>query len=273
MRRFKLMNSTGAEWDLMSKQSYFNSPSGLGYGKTFKSAQAGTAWLVSDEQMSQYSISGELVFFDYSKYQEFVEFTSKAPLTLMYAPEQTWYRIRCRIQTLNKGEFKSGYLSVSVVFLAFGFWHEAVTVKQTAKTVSGGKIYPFAYSYTYAETQAGGVVVQNGGLESPCKIHIFGSVTNPAWVLTQGGERISTGKVNATIGAGNKLVVDADPDTMEIAEYTQGGEFVRSLYQYSDFTTARFLYAPAGDSLVTFSHSGTSDITAYVEVEKLAYSV
>lgn len=272
MRRFKLMNSTGAEWDLMSKQSYFNAPSGLGYSKSFETIQAGTAWLVSNEETTQYSITGEMVFFSYAKYQEFVAFTAKAPLTLMYAPEKTWYRIRCRIQTLSKGEFKNGYLSVSVVFIAFGLWHEAVTVKK-AGNKSTGKKYSYAYPFEYVETTIGSARITNGGIESPCKLHILGAVVNPAWTLTQGSIKISEGTVTATIPEGHKLVVNADPAEMEIAEYTLNGEFVKDLYSNSDFSTARFIYVPAGESTLTFTHEGTGTIDAYVEVEKLAYSV
>lgn len=33
MRKFKLQNNVGAEWDLMDKTSYLNAPGGLGFGK------------------------------------------------------------------------------------------------------------------------------------------------------------------------------------------------------------------------------------------------
>ena len=272
MRQFKLRNSTGAEWDLMSKQSYFNSPSGLGFGKTFTTVQSGTSWIVTDEVPSQSTISGEMVFFDYSKYQEFVAFASKTPLYLMYAPKSTWYTIKCNIQTLSKGEFKSGYLSASIAFLCFGLWYEAITAEQAAAT-GGMKEYSYAYPFTYAETAVGIVSIKNGNLESPCKLHILGACTNPTWAMSANGERVLTGKVTATISEGHKLVVDADPDTMEIAEYTTDGTFVRDLYQYSDFSTERFVYAPQGNSTITFTHDGTGDIKAWVEVERLAYSV
>lgn len=272
MRQFKLRNSTGAEWNLMSKQSYFNAPSGLGFSKTYTTMQSGTAWLITDEAPSQSTISGEMVFFSYAKYQEFVSFISKTPLYLMYAPQSTWYTIKCNVQTLSKGEFKNAYLSASIVFICFGMWYEAVTAAQ-AELTGEMKRYSYSYPYTYAETATGTVAIKNGSLNSPCRLHIMGACTNPTWALSKSGERVLTGKVTVTIPAGHKLVVDADPDTMEIAEYTTDGEFVRDLYQYSDFSTARFVYAPLGDSTLTFSHDGTGDIKAWVEVERLAYSV
>ena len=110
-------------------------------------------------------------------------------------------------------------------------------------------------------------------MASPCKLQIFGPVVNPAWALIKAGARVAVGKVTATIPDGHKLVVDADPATMEIAEYALDGTYIQNLYQSSDFSTGRFIYAPPGESTLTFSHDGTSDIVAYVEVEKLAYSV
>ena len=61
MRKFKLQNSVGAEWDLMDKTAYFNAPGGLGFGKTYSTIQAGSAWLVSDEFLNQYAVTGEIL--------------------------------------------------------------------------------------------------------------------------------------------------------------------------------------------------------------------
>lgn len=273
MRKFKLQNNVGAEWDLMDKSAYFNAPDGLGFEKEISAMQAGYSWLITKEYLGQKSISGEMVFFSYERYQSFVSFVTKDPLTLLYSPVSKWYRISCKVQIAQKSEFKSGYLSVPITFLCLGTWHEAIVVSQAQLPSGNLKKYSYTYPYIYAETAAGTARIKNGDLVSPCKIHIFGPVTNPNWVLTQGGKRLLTGRVVATIPAGDKIVIDADPATMEIAEYSVAGEFVQNLYQSSDFSTARFIYAPAGESTLAFSHEGTADISASVEVEKLAYSV
>lgn len=273
MRKFKLQNNVGAEWDLMDKTSYLNAPGGLGFSKTYSAIQAGSAWLVSDEYLNQYSVTGEMIFFSYARYQAFISFVTKGPLFLMYSPLDTWYKIKCEVQTADKSEFKSGYLAVPVTFLCFGTWHEAIVSSKVQPSGVNGKTYSYTYPYTYIETISGSAKLKNGDLPSPCRLQIFGPIVNPAWALTKAGVRVAVGKVTATIPEGHKLVVDADPATMEIAEYTLEGTFVQNLYQSSDFSTGRFIYAPPGESTLTFSHDGTSDITAYVEVEKLAYSV
>lgn len=273
VRQFKLVNAVGAEWDLMRKDAYFNSPSGLGMAKTFTTARTGYEFLILQELLSQKSVSGEMVFRQYSTYEEFVSFITQTPLMLHYMPITKWYRIRCDVQSLSKTEKSGPNLICPITFLCFGTWHEGVVVTQAEGPEVGQKKYTYSYPYTYAETSAGSALIQNGDLESPCKLHIFGPVTNPSWALYKAGEKVMEGKVNATIPDGNKLVVDADPATMEIAEYTRNNVFVEDLYQDSDFSTARFVYAPPGTSTITFTHEGTADINAYVEVEKLAYTV
>ena len=44
-------------------------------------------------------------------------------------------------------------------------------------------------------------------------------------------------------------------------------------YQDSDFSTARFVILPVGESTLTFSHDGTGVIDAFAEVERLARTV
>lgn len=139
MRKFKLQNNVGAEWDLMDKTSYLNAPGGLGFSKTYSAIQAGSAWLVSDEYLNQYSVTGEMIFFNYARYQAFISFITKGPLFLMYSPLDTWYKIKCDVQTADKSEFKSGYLAVPVTFLCFGTWHEAIVSSKVQPSGVNGK--------------------------------------------------------------------------------------------------------------------------------------
>lgn len=57
---------------------------------------------------------------------------------------------------------------------------------------------------------------------------------------------------------------------MEIAEYTINNEYINSLYGFSDFTTARFIYFSPGESTLQFSHEGSTEFIAFTEVRLLA---
>ena len=275
MRCFKLINSVGAEYDLTSLFSFMSNPQGLGFQRKFDVQEAGYSWIETDSVLSQKSPSGEIAFKSNAEFQKFISFISRDdPMYLYYKPDSIWYRCRCKVQTAKKTEITSPYrLKVPITFVLFGTWHELITATQAQPDSEAGKIYAYAYPYTYADTTRAEATVKNGDLVSPCKLHIFGHVVNPNWSLTQAGELILAGRVFATIAAGHKLVVDAAPDRMEIAEYTTDNEFVRDLYALSDFSTGRFVFAPPGTSLLTVTSEAGGAIAATVEVEKLAYAV
>lgn len=274
MRRFKLQNAAGTEWDLMRKDAYFNAPDGLGFSKSIKTVQAGYSWLKTEDTLDEPAVSGEMVFKDYLTYQQFITFISQLPLKLFYASQETWYQIPCEIQSVGKSEMRSNNLLYCPIAIAcFGAWRERSIVKPVQSVVTASKKYTYTYPYKYADTVAGSVIIENGNIPSPCKLHIFGPVANPSWSVVQGGVKILDGKVNITIPAGNKLVVDADPLSMEITEQTKNGDFVANRYQNSDFSTSRFVIVPAGISTISFLQSGTEPIDALVEVSILAASV
>lgn len=276
VRQFRLINANGDELDLMARTHFFHSPSGLGYGYEYTTQTAGYDFLTTDSLLSQKTVSGEVVFLGakpYQDYQDFVSFCAKTPLKLAYMPDNTWYYLNVQVQTLQKTEITTG-LICPVDFLAFGTWYKQTVVTQSEMDASAGKVYDYTYNYTYAETAVGtAVIVNSGDLPAYVKLHIMGPCVNPTWALEHNGEVVARGAVTASIDTGNKLVVDSAPATLEIAEYTTNNAYVRNLYQSSDFSTARFMLAPVGESTLTFSNSGSADINAYVEVSALAESV
>lgn len=275
MREFKLVNSTGAEWNMMRRDGFFHMPFGFGYARNISTLRAGNTWLISDEILTQKTPSGEMVFLTYKAFQDFVSFISKdEPLYLMYKPMQTWYRCRCKVQQLDKGDMTyPGVLICPIMFSCFGTWSELVTTYQSALDLGEGKVYDYSYPYQYADTSIYTADIKNGDLESPVKLHIFGPVVNPAWALIHNGENIASGRVNVTIPEGNKLIVDANPATMEIAEYTRNNIWVADRYQSSDFSTARFIYAPPGASTITATSASGGAISLIAELERSAYAV
>lgn len=276
MRQFKLLNAKGEQWDLTTKDSWFQNPSGLGLEQSISSIKAGYDWVETDHKIEQQTISGEIVFSGYRRYAEFIRFCYHAPLTLCYRPLDKWYYRTCKLDGIRKTEINFGHqrLLCPVDFLCLSTWYDRVISAKTALDPTHGKTYSYTYPYIYAETSAGSAEINNAAvIESPCKLHIRGPVINPTWAMIVSGAVVAAGKVEATIPIGNKLVVDASPASMEISEYTVNNEFVQSLYGQSDFSTQRFLFAPPGVSRVTFTHEGSGAIDAWIEVKQLAISV
>lgn len=279
MRKFKLINGNGAEFDLNSPIAFFQNPDGLGAAKNIQSVQSGYDFIKTKDEPAQKNITGEIAFKKataYEKYQEFSDFCTAEPLVLCYMPISKWYYIDIELQSIGKSEIgmESRRLICPVSFLALGTWYDAQKSYEIQLSDAEGKKYTYTYPYTYLETAAGSVEINNTGkIESPCILHIFGEVVNPSWSLIKDGISVMTGGVDATISAGNKLVVNASPKDMQIAEYTADGVFVQDRYQDSDFSKTRFIYAPVGRSTVVFSHEGSGVINAVVEVKQLANTV
>ena len=90
--------------------------------------------------------------------------------------------------------------------------------------------------------------------------------TDPVDIQKAAGLSISSGAVTTEIKEGQKLVVRSEADRLEIAIYTTENEWVEDVYQQSDFSTARFVYAPPGESTLKFSHEGSQEMNVSVEV-------
>jgi len=276
MRKFKLINSKGDTFDLTRKDAFFHSPDGLGFEETIEFSSVGNQFCETDRKDAQATITGEMVFGGYAEYSEFVSFITNE-MTMYYCPYgTTWYQREGILQKIGKSEISSDSkrLICAIDFVCTSLWHSDVSFQKAAISSGSGKTYPYTYSYIYVETAAGDVEITNASsVDSPCKIHILGPCTNPRWSLIQGGEVIMDGKVNITLLEGKKLVVNSDSLDTEITEYTTNNSFVADRYQLSDFSTARFLMIPPGVSIIRFSHEGSGEISAYIEVKQIAKTV
>lgn len=275
MRRFKLINDKGQEFNLMRRDAFFSAPSGLGFSMNTTTINTGNEFFVTDREFDNTVISGEMVFNGYAQYQEFTQFLTKK-IKFGYAPLGAWYFVDGTVTSLAKMEIDNeiGLLFCGIEITPTTQWYLPATFQQTQVEQSDGKVYEYTYPYTYAGAEMGAIHITNVGSESsPCRIYILGRCVNPRWVLRQGGKEIADGKVNATIELGRKLLISSNASDMQISELASDNTFVQSLYQASDFSTARFLYIPPGESTLYFYGDGEEAITAYVEVMQLAATV
>ena len=275
MRRLKLMNSRGEAFDLMRRDAFFSTPDGLGFDEIIESAQMGDQYIDTFRYASQMTLSGEMRFAGYGQYSEFIQFLTDN-LVFLYCPYETWYEADCILQSIAKGEIDpaSNELICSVSFTRKSLWHSDRTFIKSNPSVGDGKVYPYTYPYSYAEATAGDMSIQNiGTVQSSCVIHILGPVSNPRWALIKNGEIVADGAVTAEIAEGRKIVIDSDPAKLEIAEYTVNNTYVRDLYQHSNFSTARFLMIPPGNSILRVLNAGAAEVNAYVEVRQSAKTV
>lgn len=278
-RHFKLINSVGAEYDLCHLDHALYYPDGLGFSKSHDSVQVGSAFALVEERLNQQTITGEMVFKGYDNYSEFKDFISDSNLTFAYKPlnNSTWYFRSCRVKELKKGDINptTHRLHCAIDFLCFSQWYESTIAERTAEEVSENSLFPLVFPFQFADVNINEVrIINSQTVPAPCKIIISGPVSNPHWSLISGGKTVATGGVQITLLAGEQLIIDANIESMGITKLS--GNTETNVYQYSDFSTERFISAPFGRSILRFYHDPTdaSDaLNVIVEVRQVSDTV
>jgi len=270
MRKFKLINSVGAEYDLTDTDHFLNAPDGLGFTKEIEYARIGNYYKEIENYSGQKKPNGEIVFISYTEYQTFNKFIVKTPLKLCYMPIDTWYYLDCSAVKLEKGEIetKSSRLICDIDFYATSMWYLPVTTSELIASGSeSAKVYPYTYDYDYFDNEGGTIEISNNGdTEAPCEIGIYGPVTNPVWKLIVNNETIRTGKLTATIDDGYVLIINSKPDNYTIKRFAINSLIGYNYLSYSDFDTERFINIPTGTSQIVISDDTENSLSAYVKV-------
>lgn len=271
MRKFKIINANGAEFDLNDLKSFLTDPTNLGYSDDSEYEQVGLSFYESESAISQPVPSGTINFASYEEYLKFIKFIQKEPLKLEYTAADTFY-MKCKLANLTKTEIHAGRLSVGIQLIGLTQWYKEVKEK-TGEDANIGKYYPYKYSYTYSDKAQGEVVIQSdSALKSPAKITILGPCKNPTWIHYVNGVKMTEGRVIATIPKGNRLVISSEYP-YSIKEYDEYNIEVKDRYQDSDFETERFVYLGIGENKLSIIHEGDEEINATVEGMVLYVSV
>lgn len=272
IRKFKLINSEGAEWDLMRKDGFLYAPEGLGINQDNEYMRIGSTYELIQRLSAQKSINFTMVFSSYSVYHEFSRFIIYAPLKLAYMPLNEWTYADGEITALSKGEFNPNTrrLECDAVFTATSLWYIPRAARRTSPDVENPKRYDYEYDYKYADAINGYISVFNDSNEdAPATISVMGPVVNPSWYVSVNNDVVASGSVTATIPAGDKLVVNSKDGELEVAEYTTDNVFVRNLYQFTDFARETFVLFPPGNSVLFISGTSEDPIEAWVQIEEV----
>lgn len=275
-RQFKLINSVGAEYDLCNARHRFISPDGLGFSKSFDSLQVGSVFVLAESNLNQQPITGEIVFKAYSDYSDFVKFIATGNLTIAYQPRDftTWYYRSCTVKSLGKSEIdpNTHRLHCNVDFLCFSQWYESVFAERTNEVKGDSTEFPLVFPFTFVDVNTNEVNINNSNTSlAPCTIKIAGPCANPKWYLIVNQNVIAKGQVSITLNIGERLIVDANIESMRIVKVVDDEEI--NVYQLSDFETERFIYAPSGKSTLLFTHDSSTALDVVVEVRKVADTV
>ena len=276
-RQFRLINAAGEEYDLCDLSHAFYSPDGLGFKRDISSVRVGSAYVQVESNLSQQTIKGEMRFRSYELYSAFKEFISAGGLILKYQPKgfTAWYYRDVVVERLDKSEIDRAAhrLICPIDFLCFSQWYEPANAKRTLDLTGENTVFPLVFPWVFSDAEKNELLLVNDRMNhAPCKITICGPCVNPAWTLKQDGKTIASGAMTTSIAAGEKLIVDANIESMRIVKITSAGSEV-NVYQNSDFSTGRFIFAPTGESRLKFTHSTTAALDVTVEVRQVSDTV
>lgn len=266
IRKFELINALGQTYSLNdSKKSFFHDIKGLGQEHKVTYVQLGTHFVKEKDLLAQKNIQGTIFFKTYEEYHNFSDFIQHKPLTMIYKSSDT-YSIDVSIDKLEKSERGTGGLYCQISFKSLGTFYKNVIIENVQDISDSGKSYPVTYPYTYRDRTNGVIEIESDSiLDSPVKINIFGPCTNPSYTQYLNGELIRNGKVNVTIPEGNKLVIDTTQIPYSIKEYTIDNDYVKNLYDKSDFETDRFILLQYGKNKISFVHEASDSLKISVE--------
>lgn len=270
MRKFKLINKNGIEFELTElRNTFLHSVDGLGRSRSIDYRQIGNRFKAVQDVLDQGVIQGKVRFWkgnSTTMLRNFLQFCEEKPLTLSYEQNGVYLR-QGFVNAIDRNE--SDTLEVSITFTCTTPWYKELTAISAPYDPSvSGKIYPYHYSYEYQGLAVNEVIIESNSLmKSPCKITMKGPLTNPEWNHYVDGSFVGSGKVTASIPDGNYIVIDTTQIPCSIKEYNESDEFVLDLYPSSDINTSRFIYLEKGVNRIVCNDDGVRDI--YVRVDSM----
>lgn len=267
-RQFYLENSLGKKYELTNKnfKQFLNEPEGLGFSKNLNVLRIGNDELITDEQYSMPSISGEVLFYDnlknaYQDYLEFINFVRYSPLKLYYLPPNMLfpYYIECSITQVDKSEYQRvGYLSCPVTFYGYTLWQNSQESNLVVSNSENkdGKYYELIRPYHYAGNSLNSIKINNtGDVPIGFVFEVVGSVTNPRLIASQNGIVYGQLKLNGTF---DYIRVDSN-DLTESIYLENNGTVITNPLSYQDLSIAdgvsdiTFFKLKIGESKLSFS--------------------
>lgn len=179
MRKFKLINEYGVEYNLQGNIPFFYDPSGLGYSFSVTYEETTGHFIETYREVDQVEKIGTFIFSPpnaYGIYMDFVNFiTTSGNLTLGYCPQDTWYYVDVDIISLEKTELSTGgVLKVPVIMAPTSPFYAPYNINLSIdkSLLESTKQYDYTYPYRYANSSRSGVLNFSVAAQIPCDFTI-----------------------------------------------------------------------------------------------------
>lgn len=271
MRTFKLFDNDGNSYDVTTKNDlFFYGVDGLGFTQATEFQRIEDRYALLDSYTAQGKIKGTLRFWQPNaeqKYFDFAQFCQNTPIRMEYNPKYGTFSRSGLITKIERGDGTGDSLEITIEYTAQTPWYKTIT-RYNDGVIVGGKVYDYTYDYTYSEAVVNSVTIDSDSYQSsPVKLIIFGAATNPTWRHYLNNVLQSSGKINGSVLANHKLIIDTTTIPYSIKQFDMQGNLISDMYQQSDFSTSRFVRFGRGRNTVAFTAENTNTLNVGVEAQ------
>lgn len=271
MRTFRLYDNDGNRYNVTSKDHlFFYKIDGLGFTQEAEFQRIEDRYALLNNHIAQNKITGIIRFWQPQaelQYFNFAQFCQNQPIMMDYNNNYGTYSRRGLITKIERSDGNGNPLEIKIEFTAETPWFKTVS-EYNEGTIVGGKVYDYTYDYKYSDSVVNTVSIDSDSYQSsPVRLVIFGEAVNPTWRHYLNNVLVSTGKVNGTVLANHRLIIDTTTIPYGIKQVDALGNLISDMYQQSDFSTSRFVRFGHGRNTVTFGADNTNVLNVGVEAE------
>jgi hypothetical protein len=283
-------NKTGAIIDLTGNTYFLTAPQNLGisikkqylevFGRRVPT-QSANEYLPFGGQVN---VCGD-AYANYEALRSFIAQNKTDGFKLYYSAREGAERyILCDVESLGKTEkTMHGLLVCPVKIQPRSMWLVDRTVNtEFVGNGTAGKIYidvgggEYAYTYaldaggeyayTYSDSAFGEAALLNDGdEETSLRITINGPVVNPyLWIMDVNGNTVQSAQVNGSVLAGEKLIIDSDPERLKVALVNTAGMEI-DWRGNQDYSMTTYLTLPVGEHAIKITHDNEDTVSGLIE--------
>ena len=277
IRKFKLKNEYGAEYDLNDKSHFLIKPEGLGFSLEKSYTRISSTWVNNFLRDSQNEIRGEIIFTSNSPYKELKKFLkyafSSEKLTMVYITDAGEYLRDVDLTELDKSEMDNGVLSCPVTFTAKSLWYQSVINRIIIDLTTADIVrYPYRFPSRFADYSGGEAELFNdSSIPAPFTVLFEGPVINPTITITKGSEILKV-RIKADASRGDAIRYSSIDGDLYCELIKENGE-VKNLVSGLDINNENFFKIPCGASNLRVESDSGIESPITVNVYKMYRAV
>lgn len=295
MRRFKIYgNDTGQTYELNELPYFLQKIKNIGIKYKYGYLKIQNRQTQTSKEYQYDDIDGTLTIQGYENYETLRRFLVRNnSFRFYYSPVLSLERyILCDFTIITKTDINAlGFLNCDFTITPKSLWLEDVVINtEITKDDSTGKIYKstglagmwgygykydntglleqWTYGYTYnSEINGTAELINNGDVETPLQITLFGPTVNPAISLFDvNNNLLQQAQFTVSISEGEKLIIDSNAENMKIVLVnTSNQEIDRTSTQ--DYTKKTYLTLPVGSFRLTISDGNLTPVNGMVNYQ------